>query len=189
MEEIEEAEAQPTVPKLPPRRKRMQEQEVVNNKPLMIGWFDKDVEFDEYLVKSLEDARAKCKREDEVACQNLEKAFAEVSSEAVASEAVASEAVSSEAVSSEAPLSDAIPSEVVPSKAPLSDAIPSEEVPSEAPLSDVIPAVSEVEVMEAVGEAVTEAVEAIPQQYQMLSNLWQMLDKLDEKTSMHTCKR
>ena len=44
----------------------------------MIGWYDRDIEFEEYLTKSLEDKRAHWKREDEIARQNLEKAFEEV---------------------------------------------------------------------------------------------------------------
>ncbi|XP_042064339.1 uncharacterized protein LOC121808064 [Salvia splendens] len=84
IEEIEETE--PSVPKQKPRPMRRQ-----RNKPLMIGWYDRDIEFEEYLTKSLDDNRAKRKRDAEVASQNLANAFEAVSTESVPTEAPTSE--------------------------------------------------------------------------------------------------
>ncbi|XP_041989572.1 uncharacterized protein LOC121740965 isoform X2 [Salvia splendens] len=89
IEEIEEAT--PNVPRQKPRPKRKQRSQFEGQRqePLLIGWYDRDVEFEEYLTKSLEDDRAKRKRAEEVARQNLAKAFEAVSHEAPVSDFVA----------------------------------------------------------------------------------------------------
>ena len=83
------------------------------SKPLMIGWYDRDIEFEEYVTKSLEDKHAQWKREDKIARQNLEKTFEEVAAEQqISSEAVASD-IEAMPVRETAVLSDGTPVEAV----------------------------------------------------------------------------
>ncbi|KAL1562857.1 hypothetical protein AAHA92_05387 [Salvia divinorum] len=57
IEEIEDPE--PSVPKINPRKKTK-----LNRKPLLIGWHDRDIEFEEYLQTSLAEAREQWKKHD-----------------------------------------------------------------------------------------------------------------------------
>ncbi|KAL1546182.1 hypothetical protein AAHA92_22819 [Salvia divinorum] len=57
IEEIEDPE--PSVPKANPRKKAK-----LNRKPLLIGWHDRDIEFEEYLQTSLAEARERWKKHD-----------------------------------------------------------------------------------------------------------------------------
>ena len=66
IEEIDEPETI-TVPKPKPKKKRQQPDELKKTVSplLMIEWYPRDVEFEEYLTKCLEDKRAEWKREED----------------------------------------------------------------------------------------------------------------------------
>ena len=81
IEEIDEPETI-TVPKPKPKKKRQQPDELKKTVSplLMIEWYPRDVEFEEYLTKCLEDKRAEWKREEDAARKNLMEAFASCTS-------------------------------------------------------------------------------------------------------------
>ena len=77
LEEIDEPETI-IVPKPKPTKKRELAAELKKTVSplLMLEWYPRDVEFEEFLTKSLEDKRREWKREEEAARKNLEEAFA-----------------------------------------------------------------------------------------------------------------
>ena len=64
----------------------------------MLEWYPRDVEFEEFLTKSLEDKRREWKREEEAARKNLMDAFASCSAEGAQAEAVVVEVEENDAV-------------------------------------------------------------------------------------------
>lgn len=67
IEELEEAE--PVIRKLKPKSEKQSKPRKLER--LLIGWYERDIEFEEYMVKSLADYKAKTNREDAEASKTV----------------------------------------------------------------------------------------------------------------------